>query len=345
LKALHILGGGLAGLSLARGLAAQGIPVTVYEKIHYPRHKVCGEFITGLDRSTIDRLELGSIFKGALIHKRTAWYFRDQLLFRRTLPAPAIGLSRWTLDARLAASARECGAEIREGTGVIQLAPEHGESWVCATGVPRTSGRSSEGPRWLGLKAHFSGVQTTEDLELHLGVRAYAGLSAIENGRVNVCMLLDTRGHPAAEVHSLEKALHSVGLIALAERLKMAQADPASRVATAGMALTTPRQVGKVIALGDSLGMIPPFTGHGMALAFKSAARALKPLIAYSSGACDWSTARQSLLGQNTTTHNRRIRYARLLHPLLLLPGWQRVAAGFAASPVFPWRLLYGLTH
>jgi len=44
LRPITIVGGGLAGLMLGNGLRQQGIPVTVWEAGHYPRHRVCGLF-------------------------------------------------------------------------------------------------------------------------------------------------------------------------------------------------------------------------------------------------------------------------------------------------------------
>ena len=41
-----IIGGGLAGLALANDLAMRGRKVVVFEKGNYPRHKVCGEYIS-----------------------------------------------------------------------------------------------------------------------------------------------------------------------------------------------------------------------------------------------------------------------------------------------------------
>ncbi len=41
-----IIGGGLAGLALAVDLKKSGYTVLVIEKGKYPRHKVCGEYIS-----------------------------------------------------------------------------------------------------------------------------------------------------------------------------------------------------------------------------------------------------------------------------------------------------------
>jgi 2-polyprenyl-6-methoxyphenol hydroxylase-like FAD-dependent oxidoreductase len=44
-KPITIVGGGLAGLTLGIGLRRRGVPTTLWEAGHYPRHRVCGEFI------------------------------------------------------------------------------------------------------------------------------------------------------------------------------------------------------------------------------------------------------------------------------------------------------------
>src|SRR5580698_2955118 len=41
-----IIGGGIAGLALSIDLKKRGYTVAVVEKGNYPRHKVCGEYIS-----------------------------------------------------------------------------------------------------------------------------------------------------------------------------------------------------------------------------------------------------------------------------------------------------------
>ncbi|MFM7376435.1 MAG: hypothetical protein ACKO39_14995, partial [Chthoniobacterales bacterium] len=53
-----IVGGGLAGLGLGLALRRNAVPVTIHEAGRYPRHRVCGEFITSLDRHTREELGL-----------------------------------------------------------------------------------------------------------------------------------------------------------------------------------------------------------------------------------------------------------------------------------------------
>ena len=47
MKKVTIIGGGIAGLSAGIALRQRGVPITVIESKEYPRHKVCGEFVSG----------------------------------------------------------------------------------------------------------------------------------------------------------------------------------------------------------------------------------------------------------------------------------------------------------
>ena len=58
LKPITIIGGGLAGLTLGIGLRRRGIPATILEMGDYPRHRLCGEFISGGGRQVLERLGL-----------------------------------------------------------------------------------------------------------------------------------------------------------------------------------------------------------------------------------------------------------------------------------------------
>src|ERR1039458_5594216 len=75
-KPITIVGGGLAGLTLGIGLRQQGIPITVWEAGHYPRHRVCGEFISGRGQDVLTRLGLRDYFAQAgLVLARTAAFY------------------------------------------------------------------------------------------------------------------------------------------------------------------------------------------------------------------------------------------------------------------------------
>ena len=71
MKRISIVGGGLAGLSLGVALRRHGIPVILFEAGSYPRHRVCGEFISGLSKATLNTLGLQDLLHGAMSHRST----------------------------------------------------------------------------------------------------------------------------------------------------------------------------------------------------------------------------------------------------------------------------------
>ena len=56
-------------LSLAAGLRSRGVAVEVHEAGSYPRHRVCGEFISGVETSTLEALGIRADFDDALRHR------------------------------------------------------------------------------------------------------------------------------------------------------------------------------------------------------------------------------------------------------------------------------------
>src|SRR3954470_23394307 len=111
MKPITIVGGGLAGLTLGIGLRQRGVPVSVWEAGHYPRHRVCGEFISGSGLGVLDRLGLRPGFEsaGAFPAVSATFISGSNRSPVRPLPVPALCLSRYTMDALLADEFRRLG--------------------------------------------------------------------------------------------------------------------------------------------------------------------------------------------------------------------------------------------
>jgi flavin-dependent dehydrogenase len=108
-----VIGGGLGGLALSILLCKAGRSVLVLEKDDYPRHKVCGEYVSleswpflqnlglpleAMDLPRITRLEVTDTC-GRGVHMR--------------LPLGGFGISRWALDGGLAELAKSSGVELK----------------------------------------------------------------------------------------------------------------------------------------------------------------------------------------------------------------------------------------
>lgn len=338
LQPVVIVGGGLAGLSLGLALRRGGVPVTVYEAGVYPRHRVCGEFMTGLSGDTIERLGLGPILSGAPTYREVAWFWRAQALHRQSLANPALGVSRYRIDELLADAFTSAGGELRSQTRLpLDEAPP---------GRVFATGRRPARPEWIGLKCHALNVALVAELELHLGEQAYVGLCAVEDGRVNVSGLFRLRrGLELSREQALPTYLRAAGLDALAERLAAVAIDPASYSAVAGLGFSSPSRRMDRMEIGDTYAMIPPFTGHGMAMAFQSAEQALDPLIAWSRGEAAWDETLSMVRRRLRQRFRVRLGFAAALHPFLVNPAGQRGLAAVQRLGLLPFQSLYDLTH
>jgi menaquinone-9 beta-reductase len=331
---ITIVGGGLAGLSLAVGLAKRGVGVVLHEAQHYPRHRVCGEFILGLTAEQEAQLGIESSLADAVLHRESAWFRGNRDLGRFTLPYPAKSISRHRLDQRLAALAEQSGAAVR--TGSRFPLPE-----TPPAGLVRALGRRRvrEG-RWIGLKAHFRGFAMEAGLEMHLGAGGYAGLAGIEDGAVNLCALLPAPLQPApSREQQMLTQLRHVGLSALAERLAAAELVVESCVGVSHFELGwVPPSAGAGVQVGDHLGIIPPFTGAGMSMSFESSALALEPLAGYARGEQSWALTQQAIATAQTSAFRKRMTWATRLHPWLTSRWLQPLLAGAAAARLLPFR-------
>jgi len=336
-RPIEIIGGGLAGLSLGLALQNAGIAACVIEAGDYPRHRVCGDFMTGLSDITIQNLGLKPLLVGALLHRQVAWFHREQLIYQQYLPAPALGLSRYALDARLAHAFTTAGGELRRATRANDSSAFPGR--ILAHGRSRT-----ESP-WLGLKLQVQDLDLAQDLELHLGDQAYIGLAKVETGAVNVCGLFRRRNLAAPGPALLAAYLNAVGLSRLAKRLERATYEPASFSAVSALSYEPLITAPDTIRLGDAAGLIPPFTGNGMALAFQSAETALPHVLAYARGNVAWSITCERTRTALRRRFHRRLAVARSLHSFLLVPSRQRFICALARAHLLPYRLLYTLLH
>lgn len=341
LQPIEIVGGGLAGLSLGLALRRTDVPVTLHDAGTYPRHRVCGEFITGLPDATIERLGVAPLLAAATPLHEVVWFRDGRAQVRHRLPRPALALSRHALDQSLAGAFAAAGGDLRTHSRVTDDTAPAGRVFA--------GGRRRESPDWIGLKCHAIDLPLEAELEVHLGDHAYVGLCPVGDGRVNVSGLFRRRPAETAASSTRETALPSWlrarGLDALADRLDRAEIDPESRSAVAGLGFSRPAAVDGRLRIGDAFAMIPPFTGHGMAMAFQGAELALDPLLAWSRGETGWDATVHEINRRQRRLFRRRLAVAGALHPFLFEPHRQALLATAGRLGLLPVTTLYSLTH
>ena len=190
-KPIQIVGGGLAGLTLGIALRKREIPVTIFEAGNYPRHRVCGEFVSGRGLEILDALGLKEKFlaAGGIEARSSVFFSGNSRSSVHKLPSPALCLSRFIMDKLLADEFQNLGGELRIGT-----------RWQndFSDGTVRASGRKSQptenGWRWFGLKVHALNVSPAADLEMHVLKNGYVGICKLVGAEVNICGLFRRNG-------------------------------------------------------------------------------------------------------------------------------------------------------
>jgi menaquinone-9 beta-reductase len=332
---ITIAGGGLAGLSLAVALRIREVPVTVLEAGDYPRHRVCGEFISGVSRETLTALGIADLFEDAHRHRTLAWHGGGRLLHRTSFRDPALGISRYLLDERLRQRVESLGGIVKTGVRALPQ-PRDGFAW--------TAGRRPRKSPWLGLKAHVKLPPLTADLEMHAGTNGYAGLAGVEDGWTNVCGLFRTdRSLPATSRELLPAYLAAGGQAALADLVRRSEWRVNSFSAVAGFQLGRQPPVPGLLTLGDAESMIPPFTGNGMSMAFQAAECATEPLTAWSHGELAWQAAVEGIQTAVRRRFRRRLTTARILHQRVLDPNSQSLIHILSTARLLPFQPLLAL--
>ena len=328
---ITIAGGGLAGLSLGIALQSRGVSVTLHEASTYPRHRVCGEFISGVSDETLETLGIGDCLNEATNLLSASW--NDPVGRLAEMQAPGRGISRWKLDEHLKNQFLSLGGRLITNS---RIEPAPGLIWA--------AGRPRQPSSWIGLKCHARNLPLTHDLEIFISPGGYIGLARIEDEKVNICGLFQKKPPGGAKGSALLLSmLRDFSLGALADRLETADIEESSFCGVA--AFQTGHQEGPEFCIGDAASMIPPFTGNGMSMAFESAECALKPVMDYATGRKSWLEAASASTASQARRFNRRLAVAGALHRILLNPFGLRLTSTLARRKCLPFQTLLHLVR
>jgi menaquinone-9 beta-reductase len=276
-----IIGGGLAGLTLAIQCAKYGMSTIVIEKSSYPKHKVCGEYISKESERFLKSL-------GVPLDE---WQLPIIDTFTLTSPyghastcdlvPGGIGISRYKLDDYLCQLARYHGAVVLEHQRVIstyqnKVTTHTGLSYtghLIVGAYGRISGLQdpdtpSQKEKYIGVKYHVDEGPEKNKIEIHHFQGGYCGISAIEEDKYCMCYLakVSSLNQSKTNIDDYEKNVLMKNPF-LAQRFKANRLI--NRVVTSQLVFGVSREENFAV-IGDAAGFIPPVTGNGMSLAFRA---------------------------------------------------------------------------
>lgn len=300
-----IIGGGLAGLTAALHLLKNNHKVLLLEKNNFPKHKVCGEYISnevlpylkflGVD---LDKLHPKQISK-------LSFSLASGKTVETTLPLGGFGVSRFALDEYLYQEVLKRGGTILHETvsGVLFLNETFRVTTInnvfYAKVVLGAFGKRSnidvmlnrnfitKPSNWLAVKAHYKVAFADDMVGLHHFKGGYCGVSKIETGLVNICYLgnyetfkklknIENYQEKIVCQNPLLKAIFKDAILQFESPLTISQ-----------ISFETKKSVeNKMLMIGDTAGLIHPLCGNGMAIAIHSAKLASDAAIHFLEGNC-----------------------------------------------------------
>lgn len=332
-----IIGGGLAGLTSAIHLSQKGLKVILIEKSDYPRHKVCGEYISNEILPYL--LWLGADVSKLNPTNITQFEFTTNTGKAATarLPLGGFGISRYALDHFLYQKALENNCTIIKET-VTSVSFDNDIFTIITPNKILTAkivlgafGKRSNIDQvldrdfihkkspWLAVKAHYSGDFDNDLVALHNFNGGYCGVSKVENNSINICYLADYatfKQYKNIEDYQQNVLYKNKYLKAILENSTLLFDKP---ITISQISFDKKQPVeNHILMIGDTAGLIHPLCGNGMAMAIHSAKIASELILEYYSNK---PMSRESLEKKYTKEWNlhfgKRIYMGRILAQIL----------------------------
>lgn len=348
-----IIGGGLAGLTSAIHLSRAGLTVVLIEKNEYPKHKVCGEYISNEVLPYLQWLDADPLITGAKKIERFLLSTTTGKTTEARLPLGGFGVSRYTLDHFLAQKAiryncriiREQVTNIRYEDEVFYVETLEGAALSAKMVIGAFGKRSNLDIKldrsfirnrtpFLAVKTHLKGDFPEDLVALHNFNGGYCGVSQVENGNLNVCYLANYatfRNYKNIDSYQKEVLYKNPHLEQVFENSVPVFEEP---LTISQISFSDKSTVDNhMLMCGDAAGMIHPLCGNGMAMAIHSAKIASELLTRYFNSQI---RSREELENQYRLQWNRafssRIRTGRILQT-------------FFGKDTLARMIMYGVTH
>lgn len=286
-----IIGGGIAGLALSIDLAEKGHSIAVIEKGNYPRHKVCGEYISMESRRYLMMLcpELKDIDTPFI--KNFCLSSTGKSKFSIALQQGGFGISRFLLEELLFKRAQKIGVSFYLNTKARNIifnknenyySLEAGSTHLTGKLICNSTGRRSNFSQadkiknhtnYVGVKYHVKLERDSSLIEIHNFPGGYCGISNVEDKKSCLCYIINAEQikNSGNSIADAEKKILSKNLN-LRKIFNEAEFLFDEPVTVSGIDFKVKKILkNEVFHLGDSAGSIAPVTGNGMSMALRSA--------------------------------------------------------------------------
>ncbi len=339
-----IVGGGLAGLSLSILLARKGYRICLFEKEAYPFHKVCGEYISfeswdflvslGLPLEEWDLPKIQQLVVTA----------PNGESITELLPLGGFGISRYKLDAALAAIAVQENVVLFENTKVNNIHFDNDFHQIETNAGLFTSSvacacygkKANLDVKWkrpflkhhtrnyVGVKYHVKAQLPDKQIALHNFQGGYCGISKIEDGRFCLCYLTNSenlkkngQSIPAMEEKILKR---NPVLRKLLDEVVFLFEEPVT-IAQISFAKKSQAE-NHVLCIGDAAGMITPLCGNGMSMALHASKIASGPISLFLNSQITRDEMEKKYQREWNRQFSSRLRTGRIIQHFFGNPFW-----------------------
>ena len=350
-----IVGGGLAGLTSALHLSKKGKHVLLIEKNTFPKHKVCGEYISNEVLPYLNSLGINPVEEGAKKITKVLLSTVKSNTINGILPLGGFGMSRFCMDELMAKKAKEKGVQMLQDTveditfkdSVFSVESKSGKHFYAKVVIGAFGKRSNLDVKlnrnfiqkkspYLAVKTHVRGNFPKDLVALHNFKGGYCGVSKVETDAINLCYITSYsafKKHKNIDEFQKEVVFKNLHLYKIFTHSEAVFEKP---ITISQISFETKKPVeDHILMCGDTAGMIHPLCGNGMSMAISSAKLASEETVRFLNGEIN----RKELENNYLRKWNKEFRMSEFLLSLVkripsLLPKIIRLTHGKSLQPL-----------